>query len=51
MRELQTLQTTEFIQQYRTNWKEHVDRMISNRIPGEKDLNIQPKVKKVWGNL
>jgi hypothetical protein len=42
MRELQTLQTTEFIQQCRTNWKEHVD-----RIPREKDLKNQPKVKKI----
>jgi hypothetical protein len=31
--ELQILQITEFICQYRKNWKEHVDRMSSDRIP------------------
>jgi hypothetical protein len=31
--ELQNSQVTEFIYQYRTNWKEHVDRMSSDRIP------------------
>jgi hypothetical protein len=25
--------TTEFIYQYKKNWKEHVDRMSSDRIP------------------
>jgi hypothetical protein len=31
--ELQMSQKTEFICQYRKNWKEHVDRMSSDRIP------------------
>jgi hypothetical protein len=31
--ELQMSQITEFIYQYRKNWKEHVDRMSSDRIP------------------
>jgi hypothetical protein len=31
--ELQMSQITEFIWQYRKNWKEHVDRMSSDRIP------------------
>jgi hypothetical protein len=31
--ELQISQITEFIYQYRKNWKEHVDRMSSDRIP------------------
>jgi hypothetical protein len=31
--ELQISQITEFIYQHRKNWKEHVDRMSSDRIP------------------
>jgi hypothetical protein len=31
--ELQISQITQFIYQYRKNWKEHVDRMSSDRIP------------------
>jgi hypothetical protein len=31
--ELQILQITEFIYQYRKNWKEHVERTSSERIP------------------
>jgi hypothetical protein len=31
--ELQMSELTEFIYQYRKNWKEHVDRMSSDRIP------------------
>jgi hypothetical protein len=31
--ELQMSQITEFIYQYRKNWKEHADRMSSDRIP------------------
>jgi hypothetical protein len=31
--ELQILQTTEFIYRYRKNWKQHVDRLSSDRIP------------------
>jgi hypothetical protein len=31
--ELRTSQITEFIYQYRKNWKEHVDKMSSDRIP------------------
>jgi hypothetical protein len=31
--ELQMSQITEFIYHYRKNWKEHVDRMSSDRIP------------------
>jgi hypothetical protein len=43
--ELQISQITEFICQYRKNWKEHVDRMSSNRIP-KIILKYQPKWKK-----
>jgi hypothetical protein len=32
MRELQIPQITEFIEQYRRNWNEHVHRMCSDRI-------------------
>jgi hypothetical protein len=39
--ELQMSQITEFIYQYRTNWKEHVDRMISDGIP-KRILKYQP---------
>jgi hypothetical protein len=47
-------QITEFIYQYRKNWKEHVDRMSCDRIP-EIILKYQPKEKinlgrplKIW---
>jgi hypothetical protein len=43
--ELQMSQITEFIYQYRTNWKEHVDRMSSDRIP-KVILKYQPKREK-----
>jgi hypothetical protein len=42
--ELQMSQITEFICQYRKNWKEHVDRMSSDRIP-KMILKYQPKGK------
>jgi hypothetical protein len=42
--ELQMSQITEFIYQYRKNWKEHVDRMSSDRIP-KMILKYQPKGK------
>jgi hypothetical protein len=46
--ELQILQITEFIFQYRKNWKEHVDRMSSDRIP-KRTLKYQPKGKRNLG--
>jgi hypothetical protein len=42
--ELQISQITEFIYQYTKNWKEHVDRMSSDRIP-KMILKHQPKRK------
>jgi hypothetical protein len=45
MYELQMSQITEFIYQYRKNWKEHVDRMISDRIP-KNDCKIPTKREK-----
>jgi hypothetical protein len=46
--ELQISQRTEFIYQYRRNWKEHVDRMSSDRIP-KMILKYQPKGKRNLG--
>jgi hypothetical protein len=46
--ELQISQITEFTCQYRKNWKEHVDRMSSNRIP-KMILKYQPKGKRNLG--
>jgi hypothetical protein len=46
--ELQISQITEFIYQYRKNWKEHVDRMSSHRIP-KKFLKYQPEGKRNLG--
>jgi hypothetical protein len=46
--ELQISQITEFIYQYRKNWNEHVDRMISDRIP-KMILKYQPKGKRNLG--
>jgi hypothetical protein len=46
--ELQMPQITEFICQYRKNWKEHVDRMISDMIP-KMILKYQPKGKRNLG--
>jgi hypothetical protein len=46
--ELQISQVTEFIYQYRKNWKEHVDRMSSDRIP-KLILKYQPKGKRNLG--
>jgi hypothetical protein len=46
--ELQMSQITEFIYQYRKNWKEHVDRMSSDRIPNM-ILKYQPKGKRNLG--
>jgi hypothetical protein len=45
--ELQMSQITDFIYQYRKNWKEHVDRMSSDRIP--MILKYQPKGKRNLG--
>jgi hypothetical protein len=42
--EIQISQITEFKYQYRKNWKEHVDRMSSDRIP-KMILKYQPKRK------
>jgi hypothetical protein len=39
-------QITEFICQYRKNWKEHVDRMSSDRIP-KMILNTNQKGKEI----
>jgi hypothetical protein len=46
--ELQVSQITEFIHQYRKNWKEHVDRMSCDRIP-KMILKYQPKGKRNLG--
>jgi hypothetical protein len=46
--ELQILQITEFIYQYKKNWKEHVDRMSSDRIQ-KMILKYQPKGKRNLG--
>jgi hypothetical protein len=46
--ELQISQITDFIYQYRKNWKEHVDRMSSDRIP-KMILKYQPKGKRNLG--
>jgi hypothetical protein len=46
--ELQMSQITEFIYQYRNNWKERVDRMSSDRIP-KMILKYQPKGKRNFG--
>jgi hypothetical protein len=42
--ELQMSQITEYVYQYRKNWKEHVDRMSSDRIP-KMNLEYEPKGK------
>jgi hypothetical protein len=42
--ELQMSQITEFIYQYRKNWKEHVDKMSCDRVP-KMILKYQPKGK------
>jgi hypothetical protein len=46
--ELQMSQITEFIYQHRKNWKEHIDRMISVRIP-KMIIKYQPKGKSNLG--
>jgi hypothetical protein len=46
--ELQILQTTEFIYQYRKNWKERVERTSSHRIP-KMILKYQPRTKRSLG--
>jgi hypothetical protein len=46
--ELQMSQITEFVYQYRKNWKGHVDRMISDRI-SKMVLKYQPKGKRSLG--
>jgi hypothetical protein len=46
--ELQISEITEFIYQYKKNWKEHVDRMGSDRIP-KMILKYQPKRKRNLG--
>jgi hypothetical protein len=48
--ELQLSQITEFLYQYRKNWKEHVDRMSSDRIP-KMVLKYQPKEKNLGSPL
>jgi hypothetical protein len=48
IRELQIPQITEFIEQYRRKWKEHVNRMSSDRIP-KRILKYQLKGEgKLW---
>jgi hypothetical protein len=44
--ELQISQITEFICQYRKEWKKHVDRMSSDRIP-KMIVKYQPKRKEI----
>jgi hypothetical protein len=46
--ELQMSQVTEFIYQYRKNWKEHVERMSSDTIP-KMILKYQPRGKRNLG--
>jgi hypothetical protein len=46
--ELQISQITEFTYQYRKNWKEHVERMSSDRIP-KMILKYQPRGKRNLG--
>jgi hypothetical protein len=46
--ELQMSQTAEFICQYRKNWKEHVDRISSDRIR-KMILKCQPKGERNLG--
>jgi hypothetical protein len=46
--ELQMSQITKFIYQYRKNWKEHADRMSSDRIP-KMILKYQPNGKRNLG--
>jgi hypothetical protein len=46
--ELQISEITEFIYQYRKNWKEHVDRMSSDRMP-KMILKYRPKGKRNLG--
>jgi hypothetical protein len=46
--ELQISQITEFTFQYRKNWKEHVNRMSSDRIP-KMNIKYQPKGKRNLG--
>jgi hypothetical protein len=46
--ELQISQIIEFMYQYRKNWKEHVDRMSSDRIPNMM-LKYEPKGKRNLG--
>jgi hypothetical protein len=48
--ELQISQITEFIYQYRKNWKEYFDKMSSDRIP-KMILKYQPKGKRNIGRL
>jgi hypothetical protein len=48
MTELQILQVTEFMEKYKKNWKEHVYRTSSDRIP-KKDTKISTKKKKKFG--
>jgi hypothetical protein len=43
-------QITEFLYQYRKNWKEHVDRMSSDRIP-KMVLKYQAKEKNLGSPL
>jgi hypothetical protein len=50
--ELQISQITEFVYKYRKNWKEHVDRMSSDRIPNTRMiLKYQPRGKRNLGIL
>jgi hypothetical protein len=44
--DLQMSQITEFMYQYRKNWKEHVDRMSSDRI-SKRFLNTNQKGKEI----
>jgi hypothetical protein len=46
--ELQMSQITEFMYEYRKNWKEHVDKMSSDSIP-KMILKYQPKGKRNLG--
>jgi hypothetical protein len=50
MRELQIPQITEFTEQYRRNWKEHVERMSSDGIL-KRILKYQLKGKEKLGRL
>jgi hypothetical protein len=49
--ELQMSQITEFIYQYRKNWKEHVDRMSSDKNYSKIPTKREKKFRKTFENM